>query len=145
MRIGERWDWRCDTHGLHHHAGEYCRSVATKARRLDCNASHRCNRKLAGALHAETNYSKPHPEKRRGQVSHRKRKPLQMLSAKEIDSIVDEKIKVIVKAALKGGSPDKVFSVKENHPHLTTHDGRKIPIHSVRIFVEDKLKTHRNR
>jgi CRISPR-associated endonuclease Csn1 len=104
----------------------------------EINVSYRVDRRIGGALHDQTNYSPP--KKRVGEnskaneVSH-VRKLLQNMSADEIEEIVDDRIKKVVKAQLErlGGDPRKAFAEKSDHPYLKTKDGRIIPIHKARI------------
>jgi CRISPR-associated endonuclease Csn1 len=106
------------------------------------NVSHRPTRTIAGPLHAESIYSKPH---RNGKKSEefRIRKELHKLSVREIngDQIVDPAVRRAVQEKyqeLGGGQPAKVFGDPENHPTLRTKDGRAIPIHKVRVRVDAK-------
>ena len=63
------------------------------------------------------------------------RKPLQNMSANEVENIVDDTIRKLVQAKLDqiGGEPKKVFADPGNHPYLTAKDGRRIFIHKARI------------
>ncbi len=63
------------------------------------------------------------------------RKPLQNMSADEVDNIVDDTIRKLVQAKLEqiGGEPKRVFADPANHPYLTASDGRRIFIHKARI------------
>jgi len=99
--------------------------------------SFRAEHKLAGPLHAETNYSPPIPTPD-GKFTHHVRKMLSKLTETEIrgDAIVDPVIRALVQKKfeeLGGKQPDKVFADPANHPYLTARDGRRIPIHKVRI------------
>ena len=63
------------------------------------NISYRVNRRVTGALHEETNYSKPHKMQRRerqGTEYRHVRKPLQNMSANEVENIVDDTIRALV-------------------------------------------------
>ncbi len=108
------------------------------------NVSHRPDRKVSGALHAETNYSPPIVETDENGNTveyHRVRKPLGALSRKAIENqIVDDAVREAVLAKLDelGGSSKKVFQDPQNHPQLIAGDGRRIPIHKVRIRVPEK-------
>ena len=107
------------------------------------NVSFRPRRKLAGALHGETNYSKQTSDKE-GKKVYKVRKELHKLSPSELVKIVDERIAQLVKdklAELGGGQPSKVFSDVANHPSLPTKDGREIPIHKVRVVAKDTPRT----
>lgn len=95
------------------------------------HVSHRPSHKVNGQIHEETIYSKPHTHGKQEYVH--VRKPLHNLSKTESQSIVDPAIQNIVQEALNGRDPKTVFAEPKNHPYLTTRDGRKIPIHSVRI------------
>jgi len=108
------------------------------------NVSFRCNRKLAGALHAGTNYSQP-IKGGNGPPVHHVRKELHKLSLTEIsgDAIVDRAIRTLVQQKfqeLGGKDPKKVFADPANHPAMLTKDGRKIPVHKARLRVGDKPK-----
>jgi CRISPR-associated endonuclease Csn1 len=104
----------------------------------EINVSYRVDRRIGGALHDQTNYSPPKKQVggngKANEVSH-VRKPLQNMSADEIEEIVDERIKKAVKEQLErlGAEPKKAFAEKSNHPYLKTKDGRIIPIHKARI------------
>ncbi len=106
--------------------------------------SRRPNRRVAGKLHADTLYSRPIAG-RNGDVRH-VRKELRKLTVEEInrDQIVDPVIRRLVQdkyqelcKRLGGGNvkPDKVFADPANHPTLNTRDGRKVPIHKVRLLA----------
>jgi len=95
--------------------------------------SHQPQRKVQGALHDATFLSLP----TRAKV--RVRKPLASMTIKEVDKIVDPKIKEIVKKALDGRDPGKAFAEGQPFPMLKTKDGRKIPIKKARIYKSDKI------
>lgn len=97
--------------------------------------SHRVNHKINGPLHEETNYSKAHKAKVKGktvEVRH-VRKPLAMLSSNEVDQIVDDRVRDLVKAKLNGGDPKKVFADAANFPAFHTRKGDVVPIKKTRI------------
>jgi len=99
--------------------------------------SHRPNRKVSGALHEETIYSRglPVPGATKGdKPAPRVRKPLERITKQEADDIADPVVQAMVqkKLAELGGDPKK-FSVPENLPYFETADGRRIPIKSVRV------------
>lgn len=97
--------------------------------------SHRVSRKVSGALHEETIYSKPHTDKD-GRVCHHIRKRLDKYFTRPmLDKIVDPVIRDIVRKHFQanGSDPKKAFSDPGNHPFLCAKDGRHIPIHSVRV------------
>lgn len=97
--------------------------------------SHRVNHKLSGALHKDTNYSKPHPYKddKNGKVKEVRhvRKPVTSLSKNDLNQIVDGTIREIVRAkvAAVGGDPQKL---EGNWPMLRARSGKLIPIKKVR-------------
>lgn len=101
--------------------------------------SHRFSRKVSGPLHEKYNYSKPIlgiDEKGKPCEFHRIRRPLQELSKTEVKSIADPAIRKLVLdklSELGDKDPRKAFSKPQNYPHLLAKDGRKIPIHKVRI------------
>lgn len=102
------------------------------------NASHRPNRKVSGALHEETLYSRalPLPGGSPGQKpAPRVRKPLERITKSEVDDIADVTVRAMVQKKLAdlGGDPKK-FSVPGNLPFFKTADGREIPIKSVRVI-----------
>jgi CRISPR-associated endonuclease Csn1 len=102
------------------------------------NASHRPNRKVSGALHEETIYSRalPVPGASEGEKpAPRVRKPLERITKPEVDDIADPMVREMVQKKLAdlGGDPKK-FSVPKNLPYFETADGRRIPIKSVRVI-----------
>ena len=101
-------------------------------------ASHRPNRKVSGALHEETIYSRglPVPSASHGEKpAPRVRKPLERITKPEVEDIADPVVREMVqkKLAELGGDPKK-FSAPENLPYFETADGRRIPIKSVRVI-----------
>jgi CRISPR-associated endonuclease Csn1 len=96
--------------------------------------SHRVSRKISGPLHEESNYSPPRKDANgNGYVVIRK--PLEALTKNEAEDIVDPTVKKLVFEILaaRGGDPKKAFQSAADHPFLTASDGRKIPIHKVRV------------
>jgi CRISPR-associated endonuclease Csn1 len=121
--------------------------------------SHRVSKKVSGALHEETIYSRPFPvaavcdrrprsRKNGGEdppaqagaaaTVVRVRKPLAALTKNEVEDIADAGVKALVVAKLNGGDPKKVFASQENLPFFETSDGRRIPIKRVRINNAEK-------
>ncbi|MBN2473376.1 MAG: type II CRISPR RNA-guided endonuclease Cas9 [Pirellulales bacterium] len=105
--------------------------------------SSRVTRRLNAKLHKDTIFSKPievRDEDGNTATTHHVRKPIAALSAKEVEAIVDDKVRQLVqqKLAALGGTPDKVFKERENHPYFRASDGRIIPIHKVRIRTRGK-------
>ena len=108
----------------------------------DTTVSHRVSRKVAAALHEQTIYSKRHPDENGKECVHI-RKPLQDLSPKDIDAIVDPAVRECVRdklAELGHTAPKKAFTDRGNHPTLRAKDGREIPIHKVRIRKSETTK-----
>lgn len=109
--------------------------------------SHRVNHKLEGTLHAALFFSPPitHPD---GSTGHHQRKQLHKLSISEVtgDKIVDPIVRALVQqqferlrsAGLK--LPRDAFAEPGNHPYLKTKKGGIVPIHKVRLVVNDKPK-----
>ena len=67
------------------------------------NVSSRVNRKLAGQLHDATVFSKPHDfadAKGKTVKVHHVRKPLAAMSAQEVERIVDDRVRELVKQKL---------------------------------------------
>lgn len=100
------------------------------------NVSWRQDRKLAGGLHEETNYSAKehsHADKKGQLKPHRHvRKPVDTMSESQVDDIVDPVIRERVRAwiALRDAKTD---DPKPPYPVSHTHDGREIPIKTARI------------
>jgi CRISPR-associated endonuclease Csn1 len=99
--------------------------------------SHRVSRKVNGPLHEETNYGPGRAKDENGNpVKVRIRKRLDALTKPELDEIVDKEVGALVRIKLKElgeEDPKKAFKDPKNHPSLIAKDGRKIPIHKVRI------------
>ena len=107
--------------------------------------SHRPTRTLPGNLHAESLYSKPHIDAN-GKTHHRIRKSIRKLTAADLKNkrIIDPVIRQLVVEKLEElgeSKPEKAFAEETNHPHLTTRDGRQVPIHKVRIAVDTKARS----
>lgn len=107
------------------------------------NVSHRPEHRLTGALHDETNYG------RQRNVGGKKvvhiRKTVNGLTEKDIENIVDAKVRdaVKLKAAEFGGTlktwtPNKT---EDDWPMLVTRTGKKIPIKRVRIMKSLGVET----
>jgi len=104
--------------------------------------SSRVTRRLNGRLHKDTIFSKPIRSQDSGGKPvdvHHVRKPIKTLSTLEVEAIVDDRVRELVKEQLAriGGTPDKAFKDDANHPYFKTKDGRVIPIHKVRIRKSD--------
>lgn len=104
------------------------------------NVSYRSSRKVSGALHEETNYSKPYLELNKYgklQEFRHKRIPLSKLTKDNIQKIVDGGIRRIVEQKLAEIGDIKKFANPENIPfrEVITKEGekRRIPIKQVRI------------
>jgi len=109
------------------------------------NVSYRQNRRFAGKLHAETNYSKSMAPPKGATGDRRIRKVLAKLSEKEIPRIVDPKVRKAVEEQIKllglvPKGPAKQYSdfvdVKL-HPFTLTKAGGKNWIHKVRITTSE--------
>jgi CRISPR-associated endonuclease Csn1 len=103
--------------------------------------SHRQNKKARGKFHNDSIYSKPLPENS-GKAGHRIRKELHKLNEKELDSIVDPRIRAVVRKAydqrrLEGAKdPSQAFSEEIYRPELP-HGDR---VRRVRLFTTAKPK-----
>lgn len=102
------------------------------------NISYRVNRRVKGALHEATNYSKPHIGKNKNGKDveyHYVRKPLALMTAEMMGNIVDDTIRILVNEKLTklGGFRKGIFTEDASHPYLKAKDGRIIPIHKARI------------
>lgn len=95
------------------------------------NISFRPDHRVTGALHKETFYSKV-GQSRAGGDTVRVRKPVHMLSAKEVEQIADPAVRAIVQARLEevGGDPKKL---EGNWPMLPNRNGAPVPVKKVRI------------
>jgi CRISPR-associated endonuclease Csn1 len=97
--------------------------------------SHRPEHRLTGALHDETNYGRPRKEG--GKEIVHIRKPVEGLSAGDIENIVDPAVRESVRAKAAQSSGDlKKWTPKEGSedwPLLATKTGKQIPIKRVRI------------
>lgn len=94
--------------------------------------SHRVSRKVSGALHDETIYSKEQKDERGRKCVH-VRKRVEALSKSEIGNIVDPVVREAVTGALDGGDAKKVFADADHHPRMKSG----VPIHTVRIRKYD--------
>ena len=97
--------------------------------------SHRPEHRLTGALHDETNYGRPRKEGGKDVVHIRK--PVEGLSAGDIENIVDPAVREAVRAKAAQFDGDlKKWTPKEGSedwPLLATKTGKQIPIKRVRI------------
>lgn len=94
--------------------------------------SHRPERKLAGALHEETLYGRPHEANGKHWVHIRV--PVHTLSGRDIENIVDPTVRDRVKRQLGEEAVNGDFKKLEHQPPtLETRDGRSVPIKRVRI------------
>lgn len=102
----------------------------------EMNVSRRVSRKVNGALHEETIYSDGKRDED-GKPCVHVRKAVNQLSKNDLEAIVDPAVRERVRLRLQelgGGEPSKTFDAEgKNHPYLVARDGRRIPIHSVRI------------
>ena len=105
----------------------------------------RPQRKLNGGLHKDTVFSKPLNERSGNKNSEQVfavRRPLAVISKTEVGNIVDDRIREIVIKHLDDhqGNLKAAFSDPNNHPYLTSKNGRIIPIHKVRVQRREKPK-----
>ncbi len=102
---------------------------------LQMLVSHRPKHRLAGPLHDETNYGRPHQEG--GKVVVHIRKQVAGLSAADIENIVDPAVRKAIRAkAAQFGGALKMWTPREGDqdwPLLETRTGKEIPIKRVRI------------
>lgn len=108
--------------------GTFLEDVRTATDRVV--VSHRVNHRVRGRLHEDTNYSKPHTDERGREVRHH-RKPVTMLSAKEVLSIVDPIDRRAVQQKLAEVDGD-VKKLENNWPTKPRKDGSLQPIKRVR-------------
>lgn len=99
--------------------------------------SHRQERKVKGALHKESLYSKSH------NGTHRIRKELANLSESEVksDQIIDVRAREAIRARLAELSekdPGKAFRTPEQLPLVRGADGKLVRLRKVRVRVKDK-------
>lgn len=100
------------------------------------NVSHRVSRQVNGKLHEDTFYGRPRKDAD-GRERTCVRKAIATLAAeRDIDAIVDAGVRARVRAHLAacGGDFKKAFGDEKNHPFMEAGDGRRIPIHSVRVW-----------
>ncbi len=104
--------------------------------------SSRVSKRTNGALHKETILSHPQGETAKGDTIHHVRKPIESLSAGDLDNIVDPVVGEIIRKAVKaaGKPPAKAFADPTQHPHMLSKSdpSRVIPIHRVRVRKSDK-------
>jgi len=101
--------------------------------------SHRVDKRTNGPLHKETYYgiiTDPSDLKTNRAVV---RKEIASLSENDVsgDNIVDPAVRDAVRNRLKElgeSDPKKAFKERAQHPFMVAKDGRKIPIHKVRMF-----------
>ena len=96
--------------------------------------SHRPQKKVSGALHEEKFYSAPIGKE--STSIRRVRKRLDSLSRKEVNKIVDLRVREMVLAKLRelGTEDPAAFAEPKNLPFFQTADGVRIPVKSARIF-----------
>ena len=106
--------------------------------------SHRVSKKVSGALHEETIYSRFDAEASKDSPLRepRLRQWINELSAKDVENIADEGVRSRVREKLAevGGDPRKLADPKnpanlQHLPYMIAKDGRHIPIKRVRVKV----------
>jgi CRISPR-associated endonuclease Csn1 len=93
--------------------------------------SHRASKKVSGALHEETIYSRPLPD-----GASRVRKPLAALTKSEVEDTADPQVRRIIQKKLAEigiDDPKKAFSDESKLPFFQARDGRRVPVRRVRI------------
>jgi len=107
--------------------------------------SHRVDRRLSGPMHLESNYSRP-IRNIRGEVAdfeaRHARKRVDALGEKDVDTIVDPRVRDAVKKQLRAlgqKDPKVAFKGGENLPTLRHGDGRDVSIRRVRVRVNKGL------
>ncbi|MEW6358396.1 MAG: type II CRISPR RNA-guided endonuclease Cas9 [Planctomycetota bacterium] len=101
--------------------------------------SHRVSRKVNGPLHDETVYSKLYKDES-GRECVRVRKLLgEKFSEKMIAQIVDPAVRERVRIHFEQNGKDSkaAFADATKHPYLEAKNGKKIPIHSVRVHIHE--------
>lgn len=100
--------------------------------------SHRVRRKVRGAIHEETLYSKPMQglgKQRRPVTVRHVRKPVSSLTRSQIQKIVDTPVREVIEARVDAYDGDlrKALGDENNPPCLPTRRAESVPIRSVRI------------
>jgi len=96
--------------------------------------SHRVARKVSGPLHDETLYSKMKKDEEGSPCVHMRKRIEDLNKPDQVEAIVDRVVRERVRAKLQElGGDFKKFADPGNHPYMETRDGRRIPIHKVRI------------
>ncbi len=98
------------------------------------------NKKVSGQIHDETFYKKPLPEepsedKKKKHIYTHQRVKLEELSKKDVEKIVDKRIKNLVKEKLNGEEPSKIFKDPKDHPYIEQKNGKKVQIHKVSVEI----------
>lgn len=100
--------------------------------------SYRVDRRVGKQMHEETHYGRiQHPEHGLVTVC---RKPVHLLSPKEVSAIVDRRVRERVELQL-GIHEGKAKALESDPPTLETRDGRRIPIRTVRIMTAEAPRT----
>lgn len=108
-----------------------------RERVLSIHVSARQHRKIAGGLHRDTNYSREYTTTKLGgetRTVRHVRKRVDTITEAQVDDIVDpivrEKVRVWVQAQAGKTRKEREAALP---PTIRTHDGREIPIRTVRI------------
>ncbi|MGO4872890.1 MAG: type II CRISPR RNA-guided endonuclease Cas9 [Roseiarcus sp.] len=101
--------------------------------------SHRVRKKVSGPLHLETIYGDTGVDETKGRAAYRlfvTRKPLERLTKGEIERIVDDRVRSIVKdwVAANGGDPKKAFA--KDFPRVGAEGP---PIRKVRLRMPQQI------
>lgn len=102
--------------------------------------SHRQSRKVGGALHGESNYSREKQINGKEEPARTIRKPVASLKETDFARIVDQRIRAAVEKAFKDSgakSPDKAFA-EEKFPVWTSKSGQTKLVKRVTIITDAK-------
>lgn len=107
----------------------------TQRKADEINVSYRQSRKVNGALHAQSNYSRPTGPNGERRI----RKLLGKLTEREVGQIVDARVRRAVETKLAEINlpPFKAFALETNLPRMTNKDGGSTVIRKVRIRVSE--------
>jgi CRISPR-associated endonuclease Csn1 len=107
------------------------------------NVSSRQDKKIAGGLHEDTNYSKEHQFRGDGEIVkpvRHVRKPVETMTDAQVDDIVDPIIREKVRTWLQTNGKPKA-NAPIHYPAIRARGGREIPIKSARVRKVIKVVT----
>ncbi len=107
----------------------------------DITVSHRVNRKVSGALHEATFYGLTNEKAPKNKAMMVKRKPVHTLTTKDLKSIRDNRIRIIVNETIQkrvdaGISQANAIKSLEADPPYIVSEKAKVPIRKVRLLEE---------